>query len=33
MLLLKEWKKYRMMLNQVDTSNAPEIDCPTPPLS
>ncbi|OCA55993.1 tail fiber assembly protein [Photorhabdus namnaonensis] len=33
MLLLKEWKKYRIMLNRVDTSNAPEIDWPTPPLS
>ncbi|MBS9422502.1 tail fiber assembly protein [Photorhabdus caribbeanensis] len=33
MLLLKEWKKYRVMLNRVDTSKAPEIDWPTPPLS
>ncbi|TNH44476.1 tail fiber assembly protein [Photorhabdus luminescens] len=33
MLLLKEWKKYRVMLNRVDTSNAPEIDWPITPLS
>ncbi|MDB6372679.1 tail fiber assembly protein [Photorhabdus bodei] len=33
MRLLKEWKKYRVMLNRVDTSKAPEIDWPTPPLS
>ncbi|MFD0707097.1 phage tail protein [Photorhabdus luminescens] len=33
MLLLKEWKKYRVMLNRVDTSNAPEIDWPIAPLS
>ncbi|EYU15783.1 tail fiber assembly protein [Photorhabdus aegyptia] len=33
MLLLKEWKKYRVMLNRVDTSNAPEIDWPIKPLS
>ncbi|WP_323836965.1 tail fiber assembly protein [Photorhabdus africana] len=33
MLLLKEWKKYRVMLNRVDTSTAPEIDWPISPLS
>ncbi len=33
MLLLKEWKKYRVMLNRVDTSNAPKIDWPIKPLS
>ncbi|MCC8457957.1 tail fiber assembly protein [Photorhabdus aegyptia] len=33
MLLLKEWKKYRVMLNRVDTSNAPEIDWPIKRLS
>ncbi|MCT8341895.1 MULTISPECIES: tail fiber assembly protein [Photorhabdus] len=33
MLLLKEWKKYRVMLNRVDTSKAPEIDWSIPPLS
>ncbi|PQQ41584.1 phage tail protein [Photorhabdus luminescens] len=33
MLLLKEWKKYRVMLNRVDTSNAPEIDWPIATLS
>ncbi|ETS33467.1 phage tail protein [Photorhabdus temperata] len=31
-LLLKEWKKYRVMLNRVDTSKAPEIDWPIVPL-
>ncbi|MGV7960605.1 tail fiber assembly protein [Photorhabdus tasmaniensis] len=25
-LLLKEWKKYRVILNRVDISKAPEID-------
>ncbi|WP_350307007.1 tail fiber assembly protein [Photorhabdus viridis] len=30
--LLKEWKKYRIMLNRVDTSKALEIDWPIPPL-
>ncbi|WP_036771395.1 tail fiber assembly protein [Photorhabdus australis] len=33
MLSLKEWKKYRVMLNRVDTSKAPEIDWPIAPLS
>ncbi|NHB93203.1 tail fiber assembly protein [Photorhabdus cinerea] len=32
-LLFKEWKKYRVMLNRVDTSKAPEIDWPIQPLS
>ncbi|NRN29072.1 tail fiber assembly protein [Photorhabdus heterorhabditis] len=32
-LSLKEWKKYRVMLNRVDTSKAPEIDWPITPLS
>ncbi|WP_376744721.1 tail fiber assembly protein [Photorhabdus noenieputensis] len=32
-LLLKEWKKYRVMLNRVDTSTVPEIDWPIAPLS
>ncbi|TNH44478.1 tail fiber assembly protein [Photorhabdus luminescens] len=32
-LLLKEWKTYRVMLNRVDTSKAPEIDWPISPLS
>ncbi|MCT8341899.1 tail fiber assembly protein [Photorhabdus kleinii] len=32
MRLLKEWKKYRIMLNRVDTSKAPEIDWPISPL-
>ncbi|WP_445497118.1 tail fiber assembly protein [Photorhabdus sp. SF281] len=32
-LLLKEWKKYRVILNRVDTLTAPEIDWPIAPLS
>ncbi|MCT8341893.1 tail fiber assembly protein [Photorhabdus kleinii] len=32
-LLLKEWKTYRVMLNRIDTSTAPEIDWPISPLS
>uniref|UniRef100_UPI0036DE51D6 tail fiber assembly protein n=1 Tax=Photorhabdus sp. RM322S TaxID=3342825 RepID=UPI0036DE51D6 len=32
-LLLKEWKKYRVMLNRIDTSKALEIDWPIAPLS
>ncbi|OCQ51692.1 Caudovirales tail fiber assembly protein [Photorhabdus australis subsp. thailandensis] len=32
-LSLKEWKKYRVMLNRVDTSKAPDIDWPIAPLS
>ncbi|WP_445497116.1 tail fiber assembly protein [Photorhabdus sp. SF281] len=33
MLLFKAWKKYRVMLNRVDTSKAQEIDWPIVPLS
>ncbi|HEQ1860103.1 TPA: tail fiber assembly protein [Providencia alcalifaciens] len=29
--LLKEWKKYRVLLNRVDTSLAPDIDWPQKP--
>ncbi|MET4878659.1 tail fiber assembly protein [Morganella morganii] len=29
--LLKEWKKYRVMLNRVDTSTAPDIIWPIKP--
>lgn len=29
--LLKEWKKYRVLLTRVDTSLAPNIDWPTEP--
>ncbi|HHR5880852.1 TPA: tail fiber assembly protein [Providencia alcalifaciens] len=29
--LLKEWKKYRVLLNRVDTSTAPDIDWPEKP--
>ncbi|MGS6462107.1 tail fiber assembly protein [Enterobacter intestinihominis] len=28
---LTEWKKYRVLLNRVDTSKAPDIDWPVPP--
>ncbi|OWO83029.1 phage tail protein [Photorhabdus luminescens] len=28
---LIEWKKYRVLLNRVDCSAAPEIDCPKAP--
>ncbi len=28
---LKEWKKYRVLLNRVDTSTAPDIDWPVKP--
>lgn len=28
---LLEWKKYRVLLNRVDVSKAPEIDWPEPP--
>ena len=28
---LKEWKKYRIALNRIDTSNAPNIDWPKRP--
>ncbi|EOF5041064.1 tail fiber assembly protein [Providencia rettgeri] len=30
--LLKEWKKYRVLLNRVDTSLAPNIEWPQKPL-
>ncbi|MFK3912859.1 tail fiber assembly protein [Enterobacter cancerogenus] len=29
--LLQAWKKYRVLLNRVDTSNAPDIDWPPVP--
>lgn len=29
--LLLEWKKYRVLLNRVDTSNAPDIEWPEAP--
>ncbi len=29
---LKEWKTYRVMLNRVDTSTAPDIEWPTKPV-
>ncbi|MEX6145961.1 tail fiber assembly protein [Providencia hangzhouensis] len=29
--LLKEWKKYRVLLNRVDTSTAPDIEWPVKP--
>lgn len=28
---LMAWKKYRVLLNRVDTSTAPDIEWPTPP--
>lgn len=31
--LLKEWKKYRVLLNRVDTSLAPDIEWPVKPQS
>ncbi|HFR4127866.1 TPA: tail fiber assembly protein [Yersinia enterocolitica] len=30
--LLLEWKKYRVLLMRVDTSKAPDIEWPTPPV-
>lgn len=30
--LLKEWKKYRVLLNRVDTSAAPDITWPVKPI-
>lgn len=30
-LLLERWKKYRVLLNRVDTSTAPDIDWPEQP--
>ena len=32
LLLLKEWKKYRVTLNRLDLSSAPEINWPDMPL-
>ncbi|WP_162542602.1 tail fiber assembly protein, partial [Escherichia coli] len=29
--LLAAWKKYRVLLNRVDTSTALDIECPTSP--
>lgn len=29
---LSEWKKYRVLLMRVDTSKAPDIEWPTPPV-
>ncbi|HAX1725349.1 TPA: tail fiber assembly protein, partial [Escherichia coli] len=29
--LLEAWKKYRVLLNRVDTSVAPDIEWPTSP--
>ena len=31
-LLLEVWKKYRVLLNRVDTSTAPDIEWPTGPI-
>lgn len=31
-VLLKEWKKYRVLLNRVDTSTAPDIIWPQKPI-
>lgn len=31
--LLKAWKKYRVLLNRVDTSAAPDIEWPKPPAT
>ncbi|EOC1872218.1 terminase gpA endonuclease subunit [Escherichia coli] len=31
-LLLEAWKKYRVLLNRVDTSTAPDIEWPTNPV-
>lgn len=31
LLQLKTWKKYRVLLNRVDTSTAPDIDWPEKP--
>ncbi|HFG0111130.1 TPA: tail fiber assembly protein, partial [Escherichia coli] len=30
--LLAAWKKYRVLLNRVDTSTAPDIEWPTVPV-
>ncbi|WP_424840312.1 tail fiber assembly protein [Serratia marcescens] len=29
---LTEWKKYRVLLMRIDTSKAPDIEWPTPPV-
>ncbi|MFK9707658.1 tail fiber assembly protein, partial [Escherichia coli] len=31
-LLLEAWKKYRVLLNRVDTSVAPDIEWPAVPV-
>jgi hypothetical protein len=31
MTALQEWKKYRVLLNRVDTSTAPDIEWPEKP--
>ncbi|GKX57603.1 tail assembly protein [Leminorella grimontii] len=31
--LYTEWRKYRVLLNRVDTSKAPNIEWPTPPIA
>ncbi|MCE9751417.1 tail fiber assembly protein, partial [Escherichia coli] len=30
--LLEAWKKYRVLLNRVDTSTAPDIEWPANPV-
>ncbi|HDP9832572.1 TPA: tail fiber assembly protein [Escherichia coli] len=29
---METWKKYRVLLNRVDTSTAPDIEWPTVPI-
>ncbi|HDC4427928.1 TPA: tail fiber assembly protein [Enterobacter asburiae] len=31
--LLSEWKKYRILLNRIDTSNAPDVEWPQTPVN
>ncbi|APJ74150.1 tail fiber assembly protein [Escherichia coli] len=31
-MLLEAWKKYRVLLNRVDTSIAPDIEWPASPV-
>ncbi|MEQ5456473.1 tail fiber assembly protein, partial [Escherichia coli] len=31
-LVVEAWKKYRVLLNRVDTSTAPDIEWPTNPV-
>ncbi|HCN0640421.1 TPA: tail fiber assembly protein, partial [Escherichia coli] len=31
-LLLEAWKKYRVLLNRVDTLTAPDIEWPVAPI-